>query len=49
MKLDHCPTCGRRITDFDPNGCELDSGQRWCLDHGREANALPLDILRLIA
>ena len=31
--LDNCPTCGRRITDFDMTGCETDSGQRWCLVH----------------
>lgn len=31
--LDRCPTCSRRINDFDPKGCELESGQRWCLVH----------------
>lgn len=29
--LDHCPGCGRRITDHDDDGCELDSSQRWCV------------------
>jgi len=31
--LDHCPTCRRRITDFDNDGCETESGQRYCLRH----------------
>jgi hypothetical protein len=31
--LDRCPTCGRRITDYDPDGCETPSGQRYCLTH----------------
>lgn len=30
--LDHCPACGRRISDFDADGCEF-SAQRWCLSH----------------
>lgn len=30
---DNCPTCGRRITDTDPAGCETESGQRYCLVH----------------
>lgn len=36
MSLDHCPECGRRITDYDDdNGLELPRGQRWCRDHYR--------------
>lgn len=31
--LDNCPTCGRRITDVDPDGCETGFGQRFCLAH----------------
>lgn len=31
--LDNCPACGRRISDLDPDGCELESGQRYCLAH----------------
>lgn len=33
--LDNCPTCGRRITDFDMTGVEGigDGGQRWCIKH----------------
>lgn len=31
--LDHCPECGRRITDFDMSGCEDDTAQRWCVAH----------------
>jgi hypothetical protein len=27
---DHCPRCGRKITDYDTRGRELDSGQREC-------------------
>lgn len=30
---DNCPACGFRITDVDPGGCELVTGQRWCLWH----------------
>lgn len=34
---DHCPTCGRRIPDIDPDGlpagCEAEDGQRWCIEH----------------
>ena len=30
---DLCPTCGRRITDYDMTGCETPSGQRWCMEH----------------
>lgn len=30
---DNCPTCGRRITDYDDNGCEAPWGQRYCLEH----------------
>lgn len=29
----HCPTCNRRIRDFDGNGMEAIDGQRWCIDH----------------
>jgi hypothetical protein len=39
LDLDHCPTCSRRITDTDPDGCETASGQRYCLAHlPREAD-----------
>lgn len=31
--LDHCPECGRRITDHDMTGCERDDGQRYCMEH----------------
>jgi hypothetical protein len=31
--MSNCPACGHRITDFDPGGCEIDRGQRWCLWH----------------
>lgn len=31
--LDSCPVCGRRITDYDLNGCETLSGQRYCVQH----------------
>lgn len=31
--LDHCPTCGKRIKDFDEGGCESSYGQRFCLVH----------------
>jgi hypothetical protein len=31
--LDFCPTCNRRITDMDDEGCEMPDGQRWCLKH----------------
>lgn len=31
--LDWCPTCGRRIRDFDEDGMEADDGQRWCQRH----------------
>ena len=31
--LDFCPTCGRRISDYDENGTEREDGQRWCRDH----------------
>jgi hypothetical protein len=33
---DNCPTCGRRITDFDELGCEAPDGQRWCIEHALE-------------
>lgn len=46
MSLDNCPTCDRRITDFDANGCELDNAQRWCLDHLREGD--PAEYARLL-
>lgn len=36
--LDDCPSCGKRITDADPGGCETPTGQRYCLDH------LPRDV-----
>lgn len=31
--LDHCPTCGKKITDYDMTGMEAGDGQRWCVDH----------------
>lgn len=31
--LNHCPSCGRSITDFDMTGCETGSGQRFCIAH----------------
>lgn len=31
--FDFCPTCDRRITDMDDEGCEMPDGQRWCLKH----------------
>ena len=31
--LDHCPTCGRRIKDYDMTGREDESGQRHCVAH----------------
>lgn len=31
--LDHCPTCGRRIRDYDDDGMEAITGQRWCIEH----------------
>lgn len=33
MSLDHCPTCDRRVGDWDESGMEASDGQRWCLDH----------------
>lgn len=30
---DNCPSCGRRISDYDPEGCEAPTGQRYCLIH----------------
>lgn len=39
-----------RVADFDANGCELDSGQRWCIDHGLDAAVLPRStLLRLVS
>lgn len=26
---DNCRKCGKRVRDFDPNGCELPDGERW--------------------
>jgi hypothetical protein len=31
--LDSCPTCNKRIFDFDDDGCESNSGQRYCYPH----------------
>jgi hypothetical protein len=31
--MDNCPTCGKRIYDFDEEGCEAPSGQRYCREH----------------
>jgi hypothetical protein len=31
--MDNCPTCGKRILDWDEKGCEAPSGQRYCLVH----------------
>jgi hypothetical protein len=28
--LDHCPRCGRRVSDYDERGRENDDGQRQC-------------------
>jgi hypothetical protein len=28
--LDHCPRCGRRVSDYDERGRENDDGQREC-------------------
>lgn len=42
--FDNCPTCGRRITDYDTTGCEGTSGQRYCLAHvppDRRASEFP--------
>ena len=36
--LDHCPTCGRWISDVDPNGCEAPDAQRWCRNHSPAPN-----------
>jgi hypothetical protein len=33
---DECPTCGKRIKDFDELGCEAPDGQRWCVEHALE-------------
>lgn len=33
LSLDRCPTCGRRITDYDDDGCESPDGQRYCRAH----------------
>lgn len=30
---DHCPTCGKRIGDHDPEGTERPNGRRWCIIH----------------
>ena len=30
---DNCPTCGRRIGDYDDDGMEDFDGQRWCRAH----------------
>lgn len=43
---DHCPTCGRRITDDDDHGFEAGNGQRYCVDHhpvGCTCGWAPLD------
>lgn len=32
-RLDLCPSCGFRIRDYDPEGCEGISGQRYCRPH----------------
>jgi hypothetical protein len=37
--LDDCPSCGKRIKDFDELGCEDGSGQRWCVGHAMDALA----------
>lgn len=33
---DNCPTCDRRIYDYDDNGMEHESGQRWCRSHFKD-------------
>lgn len=42
---DWCPTCGRRVRDFDEDGMEADDGQRWCQVHhaGHQAAEAVLD------
>jgi hypothetical protein len=30
VDLDHCPRCGRRVSDYDERGRENDDGQREC-------------------
>jgi len=41
--MDNCPVCGKRILDWDPEGCELPSGQRVCLVHLTPAQRQELD------
>lgn len=41
--MDNCPVCGKRISDWDPEGCELPSGQRACLAHLTPAQREELD------
>lgn len=38
--LHYCPTCCRRIVDTDDRGMEADDGQRWCIDHWRDAHSI---------
>jgi len=43
LGADNCPTCGRRIKDFDMTGREDESGQRHCVEHPLEREVEHVD------